>query len=588
MSTGRETEADLAELWGKFTLTEVEQDGLEAVEEEVDGISNQGSHCLVGKLISERLIGKDAIRKNMVRNWRLTGSVVFKVLGENLFLLEFELEWDKIRVMEGRPWFFEQQLFSVVDYDGTTPPCKMIFQSAPFWIRMLHLPLSCMGKEMGKKLGETVGTVEEVETNEDGIGWGAYLRVKAHVNFSKPLPRGRILKLKNKSLWIEFQYEKIPRFCFKCGVIRHGAGGCVNEVLRWKNGRGNENEYGPWLRAGYQRRQLQTKGRYGEEEDMFTSETRGRPEFRPTRTEFPDGNGGFFQKEPTGNQEDFSGSSASKINADTEKLMNEDMEQIMKADFQEGKSSHSRCIKGREILGGGVLAAGQSNHENIGVGGDFSADFEETAAANINGKETVMEANFQEGKSAHSRSIKLSEISGEGVQTAGNMNGKELVLEADFQEGKLSHSRSIKLSEISGVGVLAVDKSTHENMGVGGEFSAELEESVTESPGNLINGKSSGSKKSAQVTSGNLSRGQERVMLNQTKSKLMWKKRARGESFSSTNRHHVTDLDPSKEEVLADYGLVGKSRQKRGKWVETGNHNEDRAAVAGSQPRREP
>jgi hypothetical protein len=114
MSMGRETEEDLAELWGKFMLTEVEQDGLEAVEEEVDGISNQGSHCLVGKLISERLIGKDTIRKIMVRNWRPSGSVVFKVLGENLFLLKFELEWDKIRIMEGRQWFFEQQLFSLL------------------------------------------------------------------------------------------------------------------------------------------------------------------------------------------------------------------------------------------------------------------------------------------------------------------------------------------------------------------------------------------------------------------------------------------------------------------------------------------
>ena len=53
MLLGREMEEDLAELWGKFTLTEVEQDGLKAVEEEVDGISNQGTHCLVGKLISE-------------------------------------------------------------------------------------------------------------------------------------------------------------------------------------------------------------------------------------------------------------------------------------------------------------------------------------------------------------------------------------------------------------------------------------------------------------------------------------------------------------------------------------------------------
>jgi hypothetical protein len=46
---------------GKFMLTEVEQDGLEAMEEEVDGISIQGNHCLVGKLISEWLIGKDII-----------------------------------------------------------------------------------------------------------------------------------------------------------------------------------------------------------------------------------------------------------------------------------------------------------------------------------------------------------------------------------------------------------------------------------------------------------------------------------------------------------------------------------------------
>jgi hypothetical protein len=216
MSLGCEIEEDLAELWGKFTLTEVEQEGLEAVEEKVDGISIQGSYCLVEKLISERLIGKDIIQKRMIRSWRPKGLVAFKVLGENLFLLEFEYEWDKNRVMEGRPWFFDGQLFSIANYDGITSLCKMSFESTSFWIRMFYLPLSCMRKEMGRKLGETV---EEVETNEDGIGWGEYLRVKAHVNFSKPLPRGRILKLKDKSLWIDFQYEKIPKFCFMCGVI---------------------------------------------------------------------------------------------------------------------------------------------------------------------------------------------------------------------------------------------------------------------------------------------------------------------------------------------------------------------------------
>ena len=104
-----------------------------------------------------------------------------------------------------------------------------------------------MGREMGYKLGAIVGAVEEVDTTEEGIGWGEFLRVKAQVNFSKPLLRGWSLKLKNKSLWIEFQCEKISKLCFKCSVIRHRAGGCVNKELRWKYGRGKLNEYGPWM-----------------------------------------------------------------------------------------------------------------------------------------------------------------------------------------------------------------------------------------------------------------------------------------------------------------------------------------------------
>jgi hypothetical protein len=28
----------------------------------------------------------------------------FRVMGENLFVIEFEYEWDKARLMEGRPW----------------------------------------------------------------------------------------------------------------------------------------------------------------------------------------------------------------------------------------------------------------------------------------------------------------------------------------------------------------------------------------------------------------------------------------------------------------------------------------------------
>jgi hypothetical protein len=141
------------------------------------GIVSSGTHCLVGKLLLERYIGKDVIRREMIRGWWPTGHLSFKVLGENLFLLEFEHEWDKTKVLEGRPWTFHGNLFYVEDFDGLSPPSKIDFTQAVFWVRMCNLPLACMGKEMSFQIGAMLGTMKEVDADEDGVGWGEFLRV---------------------------------------------------------------------------------------------------------------------------------------------------------------------------------------------------------------------------------------------------------------------------------------------------------------------------------------------------------------------------------------------------------------------------
>jgi hypothetical protein len=54
-------------------------------------------------------------RSKLVRGWRPLGNLSFKVIGENLFLLEFEYECDRIRVIEGRPWIFERSVLFAVE-----------------------------------------------------------------------------------------------------------------------------------------------------------------------------------------------------------------------------------------------------------------------------------------------------------------------------------------------------------------------------------------------------------------------------------------------------------------------------------------
>jgi hypothetical protein len=240
---------DMAKLWENFHLTEEESVVVAVHEENLEDYNLRGQACLVGKLIAERIVGKDTIRKSIVRWWKPTGSLSFRVLGENLFLIEFENSWDKSRVLEGRPWSFEGNLFSVADFDGITPPSHMDFNTEGFWVRMFNLPLACMGKETGLSLGATVGIVEEVETDIDGFGWGEFLRVKIRINLMKPLARGRMLKLKDQTTWIKFQYEHIPQFCFRCGVICHGSTGCTKPKPRRSFGSETQFEYGPWLRV---------------------------------------------------------------------------------------------------------------------------------------------------------------------------------------------------------------------------------------------------------------------------------------------------------------------------------------------------
>jgi hypothetical protein len=144
---------DLTKLWRAFTLSEDESLVVEASETEGHNINVRGRSCLVGKLLADRTIGKDSIKSTLLRGWKPSGPTVFKILGDNLFLVEFEHAWDKARVLEGRPWVFEGHLFSVKDFHGSIAPAKMDFDLVSFWVRMFHLPLACMSETMGLQLG---------------------------------------------------------------------------------------------------------------------------------------------------------------------------------------------------------------------------------------------------------------------------------------------------------------------------------------------------------------------------------------------------------------------------------------------------
>ncbi|KAM0982633.1 hypothetical protein ACFX2A_015816 [Malus domestica] len=73
-----------------------------------------------------------------------------------------------------------------------------------------------------------------------------FLRVKVNVNTANPLINGYWLKGEtNKDTWVEFRYERLQDFCYRCGRISH-----ANTECFFAPNRRGATGYGEWLKAG--------------------------------------------------------------------------------------------------------------------------------------------------------------------------------------------------------------------------------------------------------------------------------------------------------------------------------------------------
>ena len=158
-------------------------------------------------------MNKEAFQHVFSKIWRTRRGVIFKEVQDNLWLFEFEEDGDKRRVLDGRPWSFNHQLLVINELDGSTPLSQMQFTILPFWVQIHDMPLVCMTKGVGMKIGESLGILEDVDVASDGAGWGRCLKNRVSIDVTKPLECGRALVLGGKSSWVMFNYEKLPLFC---------------------------------------------------------------------------------------------------------------------------------------------------------------------------------------------------------------------------------------------------------------------------------------------------------------------------------------------------------------------------------------
>lgn len=83
---------ELTRQWGRLTLRKDENPNIVIKPQTFSLLIQRGRSCMVGNLLMKRTITKEILKTPMVRAWKLSGSVSFRVLGLNLFVIDFETD----------------------------------------------------------------------------------------------------------------------------------------------------------------------------------------------------------------------------------------------------------------------------------------------------------------------------------------------------------------------------------------------------------------------------------------------------------------------------------------------------------------
>ncbi|KAL5780526.1 hypothetical protein ACOSQ2_011263 [Xanthoceras sorbifolium] len=127
----------------------------------------------------------------------------------------------------------------------------MSFSKADFWIQIHNVRLLCMTRNIGFQLGAKIGKVKDMDLGASGDCTGKFLRVRVSVDVLRPLKRGLRIRLEDseEEQTLLLRYEKMPEFCFECGLIGHSFRECPSKNPQKDATDLIKHKYGTWIRA---------------------------------------------------------------------------------------------------------------------------------------------------------------------------------------------------------------------------------------------------------------------------------------------------------------------------------------------------
>ncbi|CAL1387146.1 unnamed protein product [Linum trigynum] len=161
--------------------------------------------------------------------WRCEGSLTILSLCDGLLGFVFSDSSDLARIRDGSPWIQPRYMLHVKSWEEPSFVAVESLNRVPLWVQFWRVPSHGHTVLMARCLGSALGDLKAAAVHIGSNSGGVYLRAKVAIDVTAPLPvsvtASHELQARNP-FEATVLYERLPLFCFNCGVIGHPRSRC--------------------------------------------------------------------------------------------------------------------------------------------------------------------------------------------------------------------------------------------------------------------------------------------------------------------------------------------------------------------------
>ncbi|GMP47509.1 hypothetical protein CsSME_00015204 [Camellia sinensis var. sinensis] len=225
--------------------------------EGTDENEDVSGRCLVGKILTPKILNKQAVLNIIHSAWKTRKSVRISSWNDNAYLFQFEELAGRQKVLEDAPWSVMGSLLVLQPVQPRMVTSELEFHWCPFWVQVHGLPIEKLTRGHDETIGRRIGQLVSMEAYMEGLLLQRnFLTIRVKVDVTKPLLQGFILHRKEESevpdgagIKVLYKYEKLAEFCYDCGRIGHDRNAC--KVVSREDGL--NSGYGPDMCTGVAR-----------------------------------------------------------------------------------------------------------------------------------------------------------------------------------------------------------------------------------------------------------------------------------------------------------------------------------------------